>query len=162
MERTLQATQASLKAQGVPIAYYQLDDWWFQQTGGDFGGMKEWRPCHQEVNGSASYCSTPTARQADSGSDQATLGAGPVNVFPSGALNFLADNPPLSLYMGLISNTTVYAKQNGGAYDFVIDGEFAMPTTPDFYRDLSSSPTRRATLPRASAPRAWCFSSRTS
>ena len=81
MERTLQATQASLKAQGVPIAYYQLDDWWFQQTGGDFGGMKEWRPCHQEVNGSASYCSTPTARQADSGSDQATLGAGPVNVF---------------------------------------------------------------------------------
>ena len=44
--------------------------------------------------------------------------------------------------MGLISNTTVYAKQNGGHYDFVIDGEFAMPTTPDFYRDLFANATR--------------------
>ena len=94
MERTLQTTQASLVAQGVPVQYYQLDDWWFEQTHGDFGGMHEWRPCHQTINGSSSYCSTPTAA-AGSASAAATesrsdgSGARPVSVFPSGALDFL-------------------------------------------------------------------------
>lgn len=97
----------------MPVQYYQLDDWWFQQSGGDFGGMQEWRPCHQTVNGSSSYCATP---KDDRG---AALGsaAPPVNVFPSGAVNFLEGNPPLALYMGLIASTTVYATQNGGGYD---------------------------------------------
>ena len=57
--------------------------WWFQQTNGDFGGMEEWRPCHQTINGSSSYCS----RQKTA-----------VDVFPSGNLSFLEGNPPLSLY----------------------------------------------------------------
>jgi hypothetical protein len=83
MEQTLQATQASLKAQGVPVRYFQFDDWWFQQTHGDFGGMHEWRPCHQTINGSSSYCSAS--------------GKSPVSVFPSGSLSFLAGKPPLSL-----------------------------------------------------------------
>ena len=134
MEKVLKATQSMLSAQGLPIAYYQLDDWWFQQTKGDFGGMKEWRPCHQTINGSSSYCSVP--KKAGS--------LRPVSVFPSGAVNFLKGNPPLVLYMGLISNTTVYAKQNGGDYDFEIDGAFALPTTIDFYRDLFANATRDA------------------
>jgi hypothetical protein len=46
-------------------------------------------------------------------------------------------------YMGLISNTTVYAKQNGGRYDMVLDGAFAMPTSLAFYRDLFANASRR-------------------
>ena len=124
MERTLKSVQASLKAQGVPVQYYQLDDWWFQQTNGDFGGMHEWRPCHQTINRSSSYCTGALAGRASDGHAHfASMhaanwnGAPPVSVFPSGALNFLEGNPPLALYMGLISNTTVYAKANGGGCD---------------------------------------------
>ena len=93
MEDTLKATQATLKRQGVPIHYWQFDDWWFQQTNGDFGGLHEWLPCHQSVNGSATHC-YPSSRRSPS-------------VFPSGEVGFLNGNPPAALYMGLISNTTV-------------------------------------------------------
>lgn len=122
-------------------AFATQDDWWFQQTNGDFGGMHEWRPCHQTINGSSSYCSSgSTTPMADSNADDVATGRPPVNVFPSGAVNFLKG--PLALYMGLISNTTVYAKANGGMYDMVKDGAFAMPTTSEFYRDLFANATR--------------------
>ena len=133
--------------------YFQFDDWWFQQTDGDFGGMHEWRPCHQTINGSATYCSSPkmAPTAADRGSALAAAGgsaggsgsaSNPPSVFPSGEVGFLEGNPPTVLYMGLISNTTVYAKQNGGLYDMAIDGVFAVPLTPDFYRDLFANATK--------------------
>ncbi len=34
------------------------------------------------------------------------------------------------------SSENVYAKQNGGDYDFYIDGEVALPLTQDFWNHL--------------------------
>ena len=38
----------------------------------------------------------------------------------------------------------VYAKQNGGQYDMAIDGVFAIPLTPQFYKDLFANATKPA------------------
>ena len=38
----------------------------------------------------------------------------------------------------------MYAKQNGGQYDMAIDGVFAIPLTPQFYKDLFANATKPA------------------
>ena len=40
-------------------------------------------------------------------------------------------SPPLALYLGLISNATVYAAANGGQYPFLLDEQFALPLHPE-------------------------------
>jgi hypothetical protein len=44
-EDALKAVQVDAKQRGVPLNYYQWDDWWFSQAkGGDAGGLVDWQP----------------------------------------------------------------------------------------------------------------------
>ena len=47
MEATLLGVRDAWDASSVlpPLGYLQLDDWWFEQKNGDFGGMVDWRGC---------------------------------------------------------------------------------------------------------------------
>ena len=40
---------------------------------------------------------------------------------------------PIEYYWSFRSNDTIYAKQNGGKYDFVISGAFSLPTQVQFW-----------------------------
>jgi hypothetical protein len=107
------------------LSAHPLTNRYFPQTHGDFGGMHDWRPCtYPDDKGMC--LNTSSFRKPLS-------------------LNFLQGNPPLSLYMGLISNSTVYGTAAGGAYNLTIDGAFAIATqekSPSFYRDLFTNTTR--------------------
>lgn len=39
------------------------------------------------------------------------------------------------------SNETVYAKQNGGAYDFILEEKLSIPTSQEFWDDLMANST---------------------
>jgi hypothetical protein len=126
VEDSLLGVQADMKANGIPVQYFQLDDWFFPQTNGDFGGMHEWRACTYPEDEGMCLNTSAFKKQKQ-------------------ALNFLEGNPPLSLYMGLISNSTVYGKAAGGGYDLTTDGVFSITTkerSPSFYHDLFSNATR--------------------
>ena len=121
MEQAIKHVLATTKAQGIPFKYHQLDDWWFQQDNGDFGGMVEWAACH---DGLAKGWATDTSCREK----------GPAT-FPSGGLGWLPG--PKALYMGLVSNETVVLDQ----YDFLVDGQWAVPIDAQFWKDLFKNGT---------------------
>ena len=107
MARTLLEVTRAWDAADLPrLGYLQLDDWWFEQRNGDFGGMVAWAGC-------VSNCSP----------------GGPA-VFPEGLGAFAkAVGAPLALYMGLVSGGTREAP-------VVVDGRFAVPANRSFYDRL--------------------------
>ncbi|KAH8064544.1 hypothetical protein JL722_1421 [Aureococcus anophagefferens] len=112
MAETLLAVRDAWDAAGLPVRYLQLDDWWFQQHNGDFGGMVDWTGC-------TANCSP----------------GGPA-VFPEG-LGAFADGlgAPVALYMGLVSNFTRHGPVR-------LDGRFAVPASRQFYDDLFRTMTK--------------------
>ena len=40
-QEALLDVQAALKKANIPVHYYQWDDWWFVQAGGDTGGLSK-------------------------------------------------------------------------------------------------------------------------
>ena len=64
-------------------------------------------------------------------------------VFPHG-LSYIADvwKTPIVAHNRMWSQNTDYAKQNGGKYDFIVNGNLALPTEYSFWLDLMGNASR--------------------
>ncbi|XP_067662767.1 uncharacterized protein [Haliotis asinina] len=91
---------------GLPVRYFQYDDWWYYVD--PHNAIMQWKP-------------RP-------------------DVFPSG-LEWLYNKTslPVLAHSKFWSSNNTYAKKNGGAYNFIIDGDKALPTDERFWQDLMSS-----------------------
>eukprot|EP01064_Diplonema_japonicum_P023541 TRINITY_DN33977_c0_g1_i1.p1 TRINITY_DN33977_c0_g1~~TRINITY_DN33977_c0_g1_i1.p1 ORF type:complete len:756 (+),score=94.55 TRINITY_DN33977_c0_g1_i1:52-2319(+) len=66
MEDAILGVKSVAKANNIPIQYFQWDDWWFWQGGGDTGGMIQWEPKPEVFpSGFTNWTGTPLSLYVD-------------------------------------------------------------------------------------------------
>ena len=111
---------------GLPYRHVQIDSWWYIK--GEGGGTKTWAPdlsgCPANVVGGGG-------------------GGHPAHActFPDDGLAKLHNKTGwvYTAHNRMWAGDVTYAKQNGGKYDFVVEGTMSLPNEQQFWDDLMSA-----------------------